>query len=146
MLETLKRFIDQWFLILGVITALVGGWLYIESFSQRLDSTLAAQQDIAQQEEDRDRQWMLDETDEHGQMAAMLDIALTTQGEIRLELTAQTQQLQRLIDEGDYSFSQRENRFEQIEDGQARIIDSLVIIGFNMGYNTGQHDAEEQQK
>ena len=129
--------------IAGAIGVVVGVWLYLEAVRSDMQSLRNQVEQVAEAERVRDAGWLDEESEEHDELRDMISAIISVQEASQTELARQSLWLNDLSTAFSKSFTQREQRFEELEGEHKLLLSAIAESQYRLGIHQGAHNQVE---
>lgn len=138
----------KWGAILGTlftfIGMIVGTWQYLEQVRRDMAALKSTVLQTAETERIRDEGWLDEDSEEHAGLNAIIQGVVEGQEKINTELARQTVWLNDLSAAFNRSFTQREQRFEELENEHKLLLQAIAESQYRLGVHQGTHNSLER--
>lgn len=133
------RWVTVGTLITGAIGIVVGTWLYLEAVRSDMQNLREQVEQVAEAERVRDAGWLVEESEEHDELRTILNNTMSIQEAGQTELARQSLWLNDLSTAFSNSFTQREQRFEELENEHKLLLAAIAESQYRLGIHQGAH-------
>ena len=135
--------IYKWITLAGAVGICVGAWLYLEAVRLDMQSLRTQVEQVAEAERVRDAGWLAEESEEHDELRDMIAGIISAQEASKTELARQSLWLNDLAEAFSKSFTQREQRFEELEGEHKLLLSAIAESQYRLGIHQGSHNQED---